>query len=587
MQDGLSLLFSPVLGYNGVAMDETEQKRKRPWRRLRLLILAAAGLVLLALALLVITAPDPTIVRVRVADAASGEPLHGAAVQLQSRGAQPLPAVATDEDGLARFRNIPAASTYVMRVQHLDYELVIRPQIAVPEGKTTRLDISLSPSAGRRLYVGLDNTRLAEIDTASLLPVASERLPNWKQGYVSEVLVHPSEGMLYTVTSAEQPGNAESSYDEIDVLHLGTKAIEGRVEVDGRVHDVELTADGHRLLALTTPGGRPELLSQAKVLSIDAMTGHLLTSTLLADLDLAGSGAYIPPLPPDVNPELRAAISNTLFPPAEAQMVLTPDGASLYVLHSNDPQVWRLDTGARQVLDRLPIPAWPRGGALSGDGRSLFVWGTGDPFAVLYPFPTTTVMVPGDRCPTDYTPATGRVAYLLLAPSVLIGADGMPISPTLSTGSPSPEQPGIARYCIYYDPAAPASKQSAVIRGSAAAGNEQSNVLVTIDTDQNAAGARQELAPGTTQMVVSPARPEVYVLNGTLGTLSILPLDGSAPTVIAVGSEPVAVAVSGDGRWAYVANRESRSISAIYLPGEAVIETIPVDGVPYSLALHE
>ena len=98
--------------------------------------------------------------------------------------------------------------------------------------------------------------------------------------------------------------------------------------------------------------------------------------------------------------------------------------------------------------------------------------------------------------------------------------------------------------------------------------------------------SRRDLPPGTTALAASPVRPELYVLNGTLGTLSILPLDGSAPTVIAVGNEPVAVTVSADGRWAYVANRQSRSISAIYLPAAAVIETIPLDGVPYSLALY-
>jgi DNA-binding beta-propeller fold protein YncE len=122
-------------------------------------------------------------------------------------------------------------------------------------------------------------------------------------------------------------------------------------------------------------------------------------------------------------------------------------------------------------------------------------------------------------------------------------------------------------------------------RGYSLEQGEETDLLLTIRTSGNVTTSRQELPPGTTALAASPVRPELYVLNGPLGTLSILPLDGSAPTVIAVGNEPVAVAVSADGSWAYVANRQSQSISAIYLPAAAVIETIPLDGVPYSVAL--
>jgi YVTN family beta-propeller protein len=85
----------------------------------------------------------------------------------------------------------------------------------------------------------------------------------------------------------------------------------------------------------------------------------------------------------------------------------------------------------------------------------------------------------------------------------------------------------------------------------------------------------------------SPTEPELYVLDAQLGTLSIVdPLGEVPPLLVAVGKRPVALVVSPDGKWAYVANRESQSISVIYLPAASVVQTIPLDGEPISLAIR-
>jgi hypothetical protein len=398
--------------------------------------------------------------------------------------------------------------------------------------------------------------------------------------------------MLYTVTSAERPGRSDQAnipgvYDEIDIVRAKTKVIDSRLEVEGTVQDIELSADGRHLLALTTPAGQPAILDRARLLVLDAMSGHVLTDTLLSDLDLAAPGTSVLRLPADAPVEARAAISNTLFPPAGAQMVLTPDGSSLYVLHSNEPQVWKLDLGAREVQDRITIQARPHGGALSADGRTLYVWATDRGFTLGFPFPTTALMVPGDRCPSTYTEPGGAITYTLLAPSVLIGADGTPITTTLGAVI-SPTQWGAqitARYCTYFDPRARASGQGVVVNDNTDTAAQQPDMLLTIQTKGDVTRSRQDLPPGTSALATSPVNSDLYVLNGPLGSLSIVPPDG-APTVIAVGRDPVALVVSADGKWAYVANRESRTISAIYLPVAAVIETISLDGEPFSLALR-
>jgi len=97
----------------------------------------------------------------------------------------------------------------------------------------------------------------------------------------------------------------------------------------------------------------------------------------------------------------------------------------------------------------------------------------------------------------------------------------------------------------------------------------------------------QPLASGTRALAASPTKQEVYVLNDYLGTLSIVDPSGQAPTtIIAVGKGPRALTISADGKWAYVANRVSHTISAVYLPSARVVHTIPLEGEPISLGLR-
>jgi YVTN family beta-propeller protein len=87
------------------------------------------------------------------------------------------------------------------------------------------------------------------------------------------------------------------------------------------------------------------------------------------------------------------------------------------------------------------------------------------------------------------------------------------------------------------------------------------------------------------RLAVSPTIDELYALDTQLGTLSILDASGEEPPIlVAVGKQPTAVVVSADGQWAYVANQESQTISVVYLPSVSVIQTIPVEGQPFSLA---
>jgi YVTN family beta-propeller protein len=91
----------------------------------------------------------------------------------------------------------------------------------------------------------------------------------------------------------------------------------------------------------------------------------------------------------------------------------------------------------------------------------------------------------------------------------------------------------------------------------------------------------------TSSFSLSPTDPELYVLDAQLGTMSIIDPTGDIPPIlIAVGKRPVALVVSPGGTWAYVANRESQTVSVIHLPSAQVVQTIPLDGEPISLAVQ-
>jgi len=95
---------------------------------------------------------------------------------------------------------------------------------------------------------------------------------------------------------------------------------------------------------------------------------------------------------------------------------------------------------------------------------------------------------------------------------------------------------------------------------------EQFNILA-LDGDITT-GVTQTLPAGTVTLAASPVRDEVYVLNRTLGTLTLLDPGGTRARVLApVGQAPVALVVSADGSRAYVADQGSRSVTVVDLGG--------------------
>jgi len=449
------------------------QRRRGP----RIVVLLAAALAVGALALLYLTAPSPTVLVVQVSDATTGQPLSEAVVQVQAQGEQPLPAVTTDEQGAARFRDLPPGSTYVVRVQKTDHDLVFKPQVVVPEGKETMVSIPLTSHAGGRLYVGMDWARVTEIDTASLLPVRTIRMSDWNLGPVSHLRVHPNKDLLYTIVDG-QGYIVESRYE---------RSL-GRLRAKGQIGSLDLTTDGRHVVAIGAEGK-----TVSRLFTFDAESGKVLTDTLL--------------------------VANGTAP----QIVWQPDGTDIYVLMAANRLVWAWGNG---------VPVWGWSGIPAGSSHEKGV-----------------------------ISADGQYLYTQSRAAVEQAAETKILTST-----------------------APLSSTQDVAWSQA----PYRDVVVAVRTDSSkAVSMSRPLASGTCALAASPTKQEVYALNDYLGTLSIVDPTGQAPhTIIAVGKGPKALTISADGKWAYVANRESLTVSVVYLPSARVVHTIPLEGEPISLDLR-
>jgi YVTN family beta-propeller protein len=322
--------------------DGVNEQRRKPWT----LLLVAAGLALAALVLLLITAPDPTALLVRVIDAETGEPLPGASVAPRVRGGQTLPELVSDEIGIARFDDVPSDRNYVIRVQKVDYDLAFDVGVAVAEGQETEVTVLLTVHAGGRLFVGLDDSHVSEIDTASLSVMRTIRLPGWKQEPVQHVRFHPGGSAVYTVS-----GGDGCILDGESGMTLGQFA------VDDTVDSLNVAADGQQLYTISSPGHGTapmtvqsfgsELLPRSHELTVlDAYTGEWLTNTQIVDPALA------------------------------AQVMWRPGGTEVYVLEPTFRSLWVLNAEPRSVLERLSPRGYPADGFVSNGGHYLYTWST-------------------------------------------------------------------------------------------------------------------------------------------------------------------------------------------------------------------
>ena len=442
-------------------------RRRLLWR----LLLILAGLLPAAYLLWRFVVPHPALLAITVVDAATGQALPGAHIRLQEPSGPPLPTTTTDSTGHARFHDLPADLDAGISVQKAEYDLVVETQVALQSGHQTHLTLPLTPDAGGRLFVGLEDARIVPIDTASLLPLEPVALPA-DEGPVTHLLLHPEQDWLYVIAGSQAflldsrtgatlaPLEIQLPSGETGPTSVGPTPV-GLIQTWGLSHD------GQHLLVLD--------FALDHVLTLEAASGHMVASSPLC--------------------RVRSVYG-------EVQLLSKPQNAYL-----------RVARFARDAKTIVPLEV-----LVNQSSPCLDLWY--DEHALLS--------------------GNGQVLYTWLGP--VAGEDSDPLRDELR------------------------------IRPIELA----STNWVT-----------RSMPAGTTAVVTAPAQEELYVLNGTLSTLAILtPLLDASQLIVPVGNEPVAIVVSPGGARAYVANRQSQTISIVDLASATVVYTIPLPGRPVSLALR-
>ncbi len=116
--------------------------------------------------------------------------------------------------------------------------------------------------------------------------------------------------------------------------------------------------------------------------------------------------------------------------------------------------------------------------------------------------------------------------------------------------------------------------------------NSSSNSVSVIDTSTNTVVATVAVGSNPVGVAITPDGTRAYVANQLSNSVSVI--DTSSNTVVAtvaVGSNPVGVAITPDGTRAYVANAFSNSVSVIDTPTNNVVATVAVGRVPNFVAI--
>jgi YVTN family beta-propeller protein len=130
-------------------------------------------------------------------------------------------------------------------------------------------------------------------------------------------------------------------------------------------------------------------------------------------------------------------------------------------------------------------------------------------------------------------------------------------------------------------PAAAAGQQTAYVL------NYDSESITPINTNTNAPGTPITIAGGPAAIAITPDGKTAYVANYGL-TNSVTPIDTATNTVgtpISVGDKPDAIAITPDGKTAYVVNQISKSVTPITLATNTTGTAIAVGDGPSGIAI--
>lgn len=88
-------------------------------------------------------------------------------------------------------------------------------------------------------------------------------------------------------------------------------------------------------------------------------------------------------------------------------------------------------------------------------------------------------------------------------------------------------------------------------------------------------------------IISNPITHKIYAVNEGSGSVTVIEAATGAMRTVAVGSEPIAIAVNRSTNRIYVANAGSASVAVIDGKNDTVVATVPIARLPYTLAVDE
>ncbi|MFI5287671.1 MAG: PKD domain-containing protein [Candidatus Dormibacteria bacterium] len=116
--------------------------------------------------------------------------------------------------------------------------------------------------------------------------------------------------------------------------------------------------------------------------------------------------------------------------------------------------------------------------------------------------------------------------------------------------------------------------------------NQNSNSVTPIDTATNTAGTAIAVGTSPGPIAITPDGKTAYVVEYQSNSVLPITLATNTPgTPIAVGTFPAGIAIAPDGKMAYVTNEMSNTVTPVNIATNTVGRAIPVAGGPYGIAI--
>jgi YVTN family beta-propeller protein len=271
----------------------------------------------------------------------------------------------------------------------------------------------------------------------------------------------------------------------------------------------------------------------------------------------------------------RQVLRTIPVPAGPHGLVITPDGAKVFVSSDGASTVTVIDTATDTIVDAIDVGQTPHGLAISSDGREVLVAGFGTNQAELLDTSTDQIVgrVPIPQPHNSAISPDGRRAYVgsqQQGETALVAVD---LTSMTRTGSvPLDKSPRALSFSpdgrwVYF-----------TVAGS--------------DAVQVLDAARNEVV-GQIPVGVSPHLP-TFTPDGSsvwssprVRELDLLdPRSNTETAAITVGAAPHWLTTSTDGRTAYVTDENSNDVSIVDLASRRVVASVPVGNGPRKIAVQ-